>query len=58
MHFMWPNVWRNVLAVMLAFIFGRSLTFRDARAMGQSPSEATHAHSTDMVPIISMDIVP
>jgi len=54
----WPNVWQTVLAVVLAFAFGYGLTFRGARKMGESGSEARRtALRTDTISITSMEII-
>ena len=57
-HFMWPNIWQTALAILLAFIFGYSLTFRGARKMGMSPRDAARtALTTDTISIISMEAI-
>lgn len=56
--FNWPNPVQTVLAVILAFGFGYSLTFFGARKMGMSSREArVTALQTDTVSIISMEII-
>jgi len=57
-HLNWPNVLQTLLAIVLAFTFGYSLTFRGARKMGQAPREAMQtALTTDTISIISMEII-
>ena len=54
----WPNLWQTTLAIVLAFVFGYSLTFLGARRKGASNSEArTTALRTDTVSIISMEVI-
>ena len=57
-HLNWPNIFQTLLAVVLAFAFGYTLTFRGARKMGQTPREAMRtALTTDTISITSMDII-
>jgi len=57
-QFGWPNAAQTFLAVLLAFAFGYALTFRGARKMGMSASDARKtAIRTDTVSIISMEII-
>jgi len=57
-QFGWINAAQTLLAVVLAFTFGYGLTFRGARKMGMSVSDARKtALRTDTVSIISMEII-
>lgn len=54
----WHRVDRVILATILAFTFGYTLTFRGARKGGMSPREAIKlALAIDTVSIISMEII-
>ncbi len=56
--FGWPNLWQTVLAIVLAFFFGYTLTFYSARRSGSSPREAIRiALAADTVSIISMELI-
>jgi hypothetical protein len=57
-HLNWPNLFQTALAVVLAFTFGYTLTFRGARKMGQTTREAMRtALTTDTISITSMEII-
>jgi len=54
----WSNFIQTVLAILLAFLFGYTLTFRGARRMGLSTSDARRtALQTDTLSITSMEII-
>lgn len=56
-HLNWPNIWQTALAIVLAFVFGYSLTFRGARKMGMSPRDSARtALTTDTISILSMEV--
>lgn len=57
-HFQWPNILQTLLAVVLAFSFGYTLTYSGARRMGQSSREAAlTAVRTDTISITSMELI-
>ncbi len=57
-HLNWPNAFQTALAILLAFVFGYTLTYRGARKMGQAPREAMRtALTTDTISITSMEII-
>jgi hypothetical protein len=54
----WSNISQTVLAVVLAFFFGYSLTFWGARKNGIGPKDALKlALAVDTISIISMEII-
>ena len=56
--FGWHRLERVVLAIVLAFLFGYSLTYKGVRRQSASAGEAIKATvATDTVSIVSMEIV-
>jgi hypothetical protein len=53
----WSNITQTVLAVILAFIFGYSLTFWGARREMNAKDAIKLAFAVDTVSIISMEII-
>lgn len=54
----WPNAAQTLLAIVLAFGFGYTLTYRGARKLGRTPKQAMRAAlTTDTISIISMEII-
>ncbi len=53
----WSNVWQTVLAIVLAFVFGYSLTFWGARSKMSTKDAIKLALAVDTISIISMEII-
>lgn len=53
----WSNLWQTVLAVVLAFTFGYSLTFWGARKKMSVKDALKLALAVDTISIISMEII-
>ena len=53
----WSNLWQTVLAIILAFTFGYSLTFWGARKKMSVKDAIKLALAVDTISIISMEII-